>query len=293
MRGYGSDRINSCVSSPIPGRYPKQMMNGKPDTAIRYALPEEERARHDSFLRAYREIRRDEGRGSDDPEFYLRLPEGDFTGQRAKEWRMRAESLAWLLGYLDDSHRGRLLTILDAGAGNCWMTRRLAERGHRVTALDLNDDDYDGLGAGGHYLERLPVSFKRVAADFSRLPFADAAFDLVVYNGALHYAGNIEAVIAEGKRTLKEGGEIVLIDTPFYRNAESGEKMLAGRGAQGGGGYVTFDLLETVARRLDLELRFHPRPLSLLRRLKRRLLELRLGRETARMPWVVLRKTGP
>lgn len=264
-------------------------MNKQTTTAIHYALPEKEREQHDAFLRDYRLMRRREERGSEDAKFYLRLPDGDFTGQRAKEWGMRAESLAWLLDYLTRHCAGRSLRILDAGAGNCWMTRHLAEAGHDVTALDLNDDEYDGLGAGKHYLDNLPISFRRVVADFTSLPFAEDAFDLVIYNGALHYAENIEAVIAEGKRILKRKGKIIIIDTPVYKDAKSGEKMVAEREQAGRARYLTFDLLEKIAEHSGLRLQLHNRPISFVRRLKRTLLELRLGRETASMPWIILR----
>lgn len=266
------------------------MANRENDTDIRYALSGESLAEAGAFLDSYRGLRRAEMRGSDDPEFYLRLPDGDFSGARASEWRMRKESLEWLTDYLTGPRGGRTLKILDAGAGNCWMTRRLAEQGYDVTALDLNDDDYDGLGAGRHYLERLPVRFERVAADFADLPFAAATFDMVIYNGSIHYARNPRGVIAEGARVLKKGGEIVLIDSPFYRDAKSGEKMLAERSDPGRARYLTYDELERIADRLGLGLRFYFRPISFPRRVRRRLLELRLGRETASMPWVVLRK---
>lgn len=267
-----------------------EAQNNASDKAIHYALPNGARTRHASFLRAYRAMRRREERGSDRAAFYLRLPEGNFSGGRAKEWELRAESLAWLRDYLAEKAAEEPFTILDAGAGNCWMTRHLAEWGHSVTALDLNDDDYDGLGAGRHYLESLPISFRRVVADFAHLPFAAEAFDLVIYNGALHYAENVEAVIAEGRRVLKKGGEIVLIDTPVYRDAGSGEKMLAERSERGRAGYVTFGALEGIAEKLGFGLRFYFRRRTLFARLRVKLLELRLCRETARMPWVVLRK---
>lgn len=241
-----------------------------------------------NFLEDYRRIREREGRGSGDAGFYLRLPEGDFTGQRAKEWAMRAESLAWIQRHLGHARTGR--SILDAGAGNCWLTRYLAEWGHRVVALDLNDDDEDGLGAGRHYLERLPLTFRRVLADFSTLPFEDGEFDVILYNGALHYAGDIARCIAEGARCLKPGGEILLIDTPFYRDAADGEKMLAERGGPEQARYLTYAMLEQAATACALSVSYEHRSRSLLRTIKRNLAERVRGRSFASMPWVILRK---
>ena len=244
---------------------------------------------HREFLEEYRRIREREGRGSRDAEFYLQLPEGNFTGHRAKEWAMRADSLSWIHAHLKSCESK--LSILDAGAGNCWLTRYIAEWGHHVVALDLNEDDEDGLGAGRHYLEQLPLTFRRVLADFSALPFADGSFDLIVYNGALHYAPDVALCIAEGTRCLKPGGEILLIDTPFYRDAADGEKMLAERGGPQQARYLTYRMLNEIAAGCELSVQYEHRTRSLLQAMKRRLAERLRGRSFAQMPWVKLRKS--
>ena len=41
----------------------------------------------------------------------------------------------------------RALRILDLGAGNGWMSYRLALQGHLPIAVDLLTNDRDGLGA--------------------------------------------------------------------------------------------------------------------------------------------------
>jgi predicted RNA methylase len=46
---------------------------------------------------------------------------------------------------------GRPLRIADLGAGNCWLSYRLALRGHLPIAIDIQGDPLDGLGAGLHY----------------------------------------------------------------------------------------------------------------------------------------------
>ena len=256
---------------------------------IERCLSEETREKYREFLSEYRAIRKREGRGSIDPEFYLRLPEGEFTGHRAKEWKLRAQSLFWLRKHL--AGREHTLSILDAGAGNCWLTRYLAEWGHVAVALDLNDDPEDGLAAGRYYLERLSIEFRRIVADYAKLPFQTASFDVVVYNGAIHYAEGLREVIGEGARCLKAGGELIIVDTPFYSNSSSGEKMLAERKTRGLAGYLTFQSLESVCADVGLDVCYNRRPSSPLQRLKRRLSELARGREFASMPWVILRKT--
>ena len=263
-------------------------MSTKEISSIEYLIPTEALEEHRSFLEEYCKIRDDEGRGSNDPAFYLQLPDGNFAGLRAHEWELRAQSLIWLQNYL--AEKDQPLAILDAGAGNCWLTRYLVEWGHSAVALDINDDADDGLAAGRHYLEHLPIAFRRVVADFSHLPFQANSFDAVIYNGAIHYAIDLAPTITEGLRCLKPGGELILIDTPFYRNQSSGEKMLAEREKKGRAGYLTYQLLQDCAAGCGIQVQFYKRPASLLQSVKQRIAERIRGREFAAMPWVVLRK---
>ena len=39
------------------------------------------------------------------------------------------------------------IRVLDVGAGNSWLSHRLASFGHQVVAVDRLDDELDGLGA--------------------------------------------------------------------------------------------------------------------------------------------------
>lgn len=247
-----------------------------------FLLPEEE-SRHTRFIEEYRTIRASEGRGSNDPAHYLALPDVPADDPRRKEWKMRKESAAWLFEQLEQSgpHEGR--RVLDAGAGNCWLTRWIAAWGNEAVALDLNIDRYDGLAVGRHYLASLPLTFERVRADFTHLPFPDGTFDVVIFNGAFHYAEERAAVLEEARRVTMQGGSIYIIDSPFYRDRSSGEKMLAERGAEGRAGFLTFDELRELAERVGLGIELHPPYASMLSRLKRKLTERRLGREIATM----------
>ncbi len=239
------------------------------------------------FVEEYRRIRREEGRGSDDREYYLRLPDGDFDGVRGSEWRERKRSLRWLERHLDRRRRNDL-TVVDAGSGNCWLSHRLAVRGACVIAVDVDDDDYDGLGAGRHYLGSGMPPFLRICSGFESLPLRSASIDLLVYNGSLHYAEDLFAVIAEGVRTLRPEGEIVIMDSPLYRNRTDGDSMVAERGGPVRGGYLLHDELRRVADRLGLGIRLHRRSRSPAHLLRRLVWRIRLGREPASMPWIVL-----
>jgi predicted RNA methylase len=54
----------------------------------------------------------------------------------------------------------RPLDLLDLGAGTGWMSYRLALRGHHPVAVDLLNDDRDGLGAARHFFAKLPREFR-------------------------------------------------------------------------------------------------------------------------------------
>jgi SAM-dependent methyltransferase len=246
-------------------------------------LTDNEAARHERFVEEYRAIREAEHRGSDDPAYYLALPDVPHDDPMRKEWALRKESASWLWEQLERWSPIGGKRILDAGAGNCWLTRWIAEWGNGAVALDLNIDPLDGLGAGRHYLASLPIRFDRVRADFAHLPFIDHSFDAVIFNGSFHYADDRGALIAEACRVTRPGGGIFIIDSPIYGKRASGEKMLAERAAKGRAGYLTFDELHDLAHAARLGIEIHRPYAGALSKAKRALTELRLGREIATM----------
>lgn len=204
-----------------------QKMNG-----VWRMLSHRQRARFAQFKQDYEEIRRFEGRGSKDPAFYLALPFADLTGNFADQWRIRARSYRFferqILPRLEQ-HHGDSFRVLDIGAGNGWLSYRLALNGHRPVALDLCSNSYDGLGAARHYATVLPQFFARFEAEMDYLPFDDAQFDVAIYNASFHYSTDYERTLRETLRCLRPGGSILIIDSPTYRHPGSGEKMRSER----------------------------------------------------------------
>ena len=47
------------------------------------------------FLEHYRTIRHAEGRGSEDPAYYLALPYQDLSGTNSEQWRIRGKSFRY------------------------------------------------------------------------------------------------------------------------------------------------------------------------------------------------------
>lgn len=181
-------------------------------------------ASHQKFAEDYLRIRRAEGRGSDDPEYYFALPFRDLSGVLNSQWKMRGRTYQYFeRKILMPIERGVPLDVLDVGAGCGWLSYRLALRGHRAVAVDLLADDRDGLGAARHYLTR--ARFARFNADFDQLPFARARFDAVIFNASVHYSSNYFRTLTEAKRCLRPGGRMVILDSPVYKSREHGEMM--------------------------------------------------------------------
>src|SRR3546814_5614541 len=120
---------------------------------------------------------------------YLALPYRDTDGTDRGQWRMRARSYDYIVRHLLEGGR-----VLDLGAGNGWISYRLALAGYQPVAVDLLTYDRDGLGAARHYRARLPALFPRFQAEIRRLPFADEQFDAAVFNRSEEHTSELQSL---------------------------------------------------------------------------------------------------
>jgi ubiquinone/menaquinone biosynthesis C-methylase UbiE len=188
------------------------------------AIAPDRRPFYDRFLADYGTIRKAEGRGSNSREYYLALPYQDLSERNSEQWRIRASTYRYFEKKLLQEGN---LDILDLGAGNGWMSFRLAQRGHRPVAVDIFTDAQDGLAAAREY-----DVFPTVEAEFDRLPFASGQFDLAIFNSSLHYSTDYHGTLGEARRCLKPSGSIVVLDSPLYKLREHGELMRSERHRQ-------------------------------------------------------------
>jgi SAM-dependent methyltransferase len=196
------------------------------------ALPEDRQKHFARFICDYETVRKMEGRGSSDSEFYMSLPYYDRTGRNSWQWSIRARTYQHIEQRIIPEvtrSSSRPLSILDLGAGNCWLSYRLASLGQRPIAVDLQSNSYDGLGAAVYYKHSLPTLFPRFQAELDRLPFADSQFDCAIFNASFHYSENYDLTLAETIRCLRPGATIVIADSPSYSREESGLKMVEER----------------------------------------------------------------
>ncbi len=147
-------------------------------------------------MREYQRVREAEGRGSIDGAYYRALPFADLSGRFTTDWQIRARSFrAFAASVLQPreresepaaarsrSGRGEWLAVLSAGAAR--------PRARRRSICSTNPQD--GLGAYVHY----DAAFTPVQAEFDRLPFDNAQFDLAIFNASLHYADQLRNDLA-------------------------------------------------------------------------------------------------
>jgi SAM-dependent methyltransferase len=167
-----------------------------------------------------------------DAEYYLALPYRDLSGRHAQQWSLHSRTFRYIMRHVLPGiipKRDRQLRILDLGAGNGWMSYRLALAGHAPIAVDLLTNDLDGLGAAVHYKKHLTALFPRFQAEMNTLPFADDEFDLVIYNASFHYSENYERTLAEALRCARPGGMILIAGTTWYDCERDGQQMLEER----------------------------------------------------------------
>jgi SAM-dependent methyltransferase len=90
--------------------------------------------------------------------------------------------------------------ILDLGCGDGQLTARIAASGAIVTGVDTSAEMVEAACARG-------VDAQKASAE--SLPYADASFDAVFSNAALHWVRDQDAMMAEVHRVLKRGGRFV------------------------------------------------------------------------------------
>jgi SAM-dependent methyltransferase len=224
-------RCPRCGSDVSTRACPRCAFHFEEVNGIVRALPPERAEHFAQFIGDYEKVRNAEGRGSESAEFYLNLPFRDVIGRNRRQWEIRAQSFACLMRSVLTPQLPAGARILDLGAGNGWLSFRLARAGYNPVAVDLLTNERDGLAAAEHYRAHLPEFFPRFCAELARLPFASRQFDAAVFNASFHYAEDDVRVLQEALRCVRDGGFVIVCDTPWYSSEASGKAMVRERRA--------------------------------------------------------------
>jgi SAM-dependent methyltransferase len=102
--------------------------------------------------------------------------------------------------------------VLDVATGTGWAARLMAQRGARVTGVDIAADLISAARSRAD-TERLTIDFE--VGDAESLPFDDASFDAVVSTFGVMFAARPEAAAAELARVCRPGGRLGLATWPM------------------------------------------------------------------------------
>lgn len=127
----------------------------------------------------------------------------------------------------------RFSDILYPGIGTGRVAIPLAEKGYRLTGVDISERMLALLERKlGQMKQTLPISLRK--ADVTELPFGTASFDMIIAVHLFYFISNWQKAVNEIMRVLKSDGPLVLIHTgtgaeiPFLN--ERYRELCAGQG---------------------------------------------------------------
>ena len=233
------------------------------------------------FENLYLEVRKKEQRIYSENELKL-LPFASNLNPHKNEWIARAISFIRFKNYL--STKKENLALLDLGCGNGWFCGHLSQFvDHNYYCVDVNLME---LKQGRKVFNSEKLKF--IYADIISVKFADALFDIITINAAIQYFPDINLLIKRLVELLKVNGEIHIIDSPLYSDAEAAKAKQR-----------TLDYYSSIDFKEMANYYFHHKlseltgynykilydPNSYLNKFKRS-----LGFKTSPFPWVTIKK---
>lgn len=169
------------------------------------------RLREVLFEKKYIVIRSLEDRLATDEDL-AKLPETAAEHPHHREWQARRRSAGRLVRYFGGRQKAQ--EILDVGCGNGWLTHHLAEiPGTKVTGADIN---FTELQQAARVFSNDP-NLRFVHGDIRSGILAERAFCCIIFAASIEYFPSLKKIIHYCFSLLKPGGEIHILDSPFYR----------------------------------------------------------------------------
>ena len=166
------------------------------------------------FENDYLKVREKEGRIFSD-DLVKKLPYLPNTHTLHKEWLYRASMQNRFCNYL--ASRKRTVSLLDIGCGNGWFAHKLkiALPNAQIFGLDVNKTELEqaaSLFSG----EKVTFLYGDIFQDI----FVPGSFDIIVLNSVVQYFQDFKRLINRLLELLSKGGEIHILDSPFYKTIE-------------------------------------------------------------------------
>jgi ubiquinone/menaquinone biosynthesis C-methylase UbiE len=187
-----------------------------PDSSIltNIRFPGNEDPGNSLFEKKYISIRCMENRLYSDEEVAV-LPVISPQHPHFAEWEIRRRSSQRLIQYLGG--RKKWMNILEVGCGNGWLAHGLAGiPGAEVTGLDINFTELQQAARVFNDNDHL----RFIYGDISSGMLQDKRFDVIVFAASIQYFPSLTEICCKCLKLLKPGGEIHLIDSPFYETGE-------------------------------------------------------------------------
>lgn len=177
----------------------------QPENGVYYLTPPKA-----PFEAEYLAVRTKENRVPVD-DLVRKLPFVPSSHPHFREWQLRSDTLFRFQKYLKQLPQQH---ILDIGCGNGWFSYRMSQCGHTITGMDIGKTELEQAA------RCFPGELLRFICcdDWNLLP--EAAFDLITFNASIQYFELTPTFWNSLYRLLKPGGEIHILDSPFYKPEE-------------------------------------------------------------------------
>jgi ubiquinone/menaquinone biosynthesis C-methylase UbiE len=138
------------------------------------------------------------------------LPVIESSHIHSGEWKVRRRSASRLINYLEKKNKP--LAILEVGCGNGWFSSRLATiKNSSVTGIDINETELNQ--AKRVFGDKTNIHFDR--GEIENIPFGKN-FEVIIFAASIQYFPFLMETIGKALSILNQGGEIHILDSPFY-----------------------------------------------------------------------------
>jgi len=162
------------------------------------------------FEKNYIRLRNHENRIYTDNELFC-LPDIASSHIHYKEWQIRKRSCQRLISKLNNKKKA--LNILEVGCGNGWLSNQLSKvSGSSIIGLDINLTE---LQQAARVFRNNP-KLQFIYGDLHSKDVENKQFDIIVFAASIQYFPSLNEIVDCSLSHLNVGGEIHIIDTPFY-----------------------------------------------------------------------------